>query len=145
MIPTYTILKIINYDDAFLLSLYTGFAFYSILFIFLIIYERYMNKKYKKAETLITSKILYKINGNLSIGKSVKNANIYLTDDRIVFISLDEKPYAMEEVLLRDIEKYEASSSVSLNIHTKDNRLFVIKSAEVKDFILLLKEYGWLR
>lgn len=143
-IPAYIIFKQLNLEFAFLLSIFTGLLFYLMLFAFLLLYEFVLNKRYSEAEKAITSNIWYKFNGNFKTANSVRNANIYFTDDGVVFISLDKKPYIIEEVLTHNIVKYQSDFIANLHIYTNDNRMFIITSSKVKKLFPLLKEHNWI-
>lgn len=141
---TYFILKYLSIDNSFLFSVFSGLLFYLMLFVFLIIYEKNINKRYSQIEKEITSPVFYKTNGNFILcnGK-MKNGNIYFCEAGIVCVCLEEKPYTLDEILLQNIDHYEFDN-IHLNIFTNDGRLFVITTADAKKVVDVLKEKGWV-
>ena len=127
-------------EHAFLISILFGFLTFVSLFIFLTLYKKIMDKRYLKFEKEITSPIFYKTNGNFNLenGK-VKNGNIYVCESGIVFVFLEEKPYAVDKILYSNIEHYQCDG-FHLNIITKDDRLFLISTPDAKNIISILKE-----
>ena len=79
-LTTYFVLRYIEEPDAFLFAVIGGLFFYLVLFVFLIIHEKVMNKKYAEFEKKILSPIFHKTNGNFKLhnGK-IKNANIFIS------------------------------------------------------------------
>jgi len=142
-LTAYILLLWLKIPYAFLFSALSGLLFYILLFAFLLLHEKVMNRKYAEAETSITSPVFFKTNGNFNLGSGkIKNGNIYFCEAGIVFICLDEKPYASDEILLQDIEKYQFDD-IHLNIFTRDGRLFVITMPEVRKVMDILKEKEW--
>ena len=141
---TYFLLQYLEMDGALLISVFGGLLFYILLFVFLLVYEKIMDKKYAEFEKKITSPIFYKTNGNFNLGNGkVKNGNIYFCEAGIVCLCLDEKPYTLDEILLQDIDRYQFDD-IHLNIFTKDGRLFVITLPDAKNVIKTLKEKDWI-
>ena len=101
-IMTFLICIFILPEEALGLSLMTGVLFALFLFPALIYDEK--KTKYLKLEKEIISAVFYKANGNFNLGKSVRNGNIYFCENGIIFASFDQKPFAVEEVLLPFIE-----------------------------------------
>ena len=141
---TYFLLHYLRIDNALLISVFAGFLFYIILFVFLLIYGKITDKKYAKFEKDITSPVFYKTNGNFNLGNGkVKNGDIYFCEAGIVCLCLDEKPYTLDEISLPDIDYYQFDD-MHLNIFTKDERLFVITLPDTKNVIAKLKEKDWI-
>ena len=141
---TYFLLQYLQMDDALLISGLGGFLFYILLFVFLLVYGKIMDKKYAEFEKEITSPIFYKTNGNFNLGNGkVKNGNIYFCEAGIVCLCLDEKPYTLDEILVQDIDHYQFDD-IHLNIFTKDGRLFVITFPDAKNIIKVLKRKDWI-
>ena len=141
---TYFLLQYLEMDDALLISVFAGLLFYILLFVFLLVYGKIMDKKYAEFEKEITSPIFYKTNGNFNLGNGkVKNGNIYFCEAGIVCLCLDEKPYTLDEILLQDVDRYQFDD-IHLNIFTKDGRLFVITLPDAKNVIKTLKEKDWI-
>ena len=141
---TYFLLQYLEMDDALLISVLGGFLVYILLFVFLLVYGKIMDKKYAEFEKEITSPVFYKTNGNFNLGNGkVKNGNIYFCEVGIVCLCLDEKPYTLDEILLQDIDRYQFDD-IHLNIFAKDGRLFVITLPYAKNVIKTLNEKDWI-
>ena len=141
---TYFVLQYIEEPDAFLFAVISGLLFYLMLFVFLIIHEKVMNKKYAEFEKKILSPIFHKTNGNYKLhnGK-IKNANIYFCEDGIAFISLDEKPYVIEEIHKSNIYRIQCDD-IHFNINTSDGKFYIITMPDAKEVFRKLKERDWI-
>lgn len=141
---TYFVLQYLDEQDAFLFAIIGGLFFYLVLFVFLIIHEKVMNKKYAEFEKKITSPVFHKTNGNFKLhnGK-IKNANIYFCEDGIALISLDEKPYIMEEILRNNIYRIQ-SDDIHFSINTSDGKFYIITMPDAKKVFNTLKEKDWI-
>ena len=64
---TYFLLQNLEMDNALLISVFAGLLFYILLFVFLLVYGKIMDKKYAEFEKEITSPIFYKSNGNFNL------------------------------------------------------------------------------
>lgn len=138
------VLLFLNMDGAGLLAVLAGLLFAALLFPTLIIYEKVTSKRYAEMEQKITSPIFYKANGNFNLGMGkIKNGNIYFCEDGIVCVCMEEKPYTLDEILLRDIDRFQFDN-IHLKICTKDGRTFVITLPNVKKVMEVLKEKSWI-
>ena len=141
---TYFVLRYIEEPDALILAVISGLLFYLLLFPFLVIYGKVLDKRYEKFEKEITSPIFYKTNGNFNLGNGkVKNGNIYFCETGIVCVCLEEKPYTLDEILLQNIDHY-TYTFTQLNVFTNDGRLFVITVPKADEIIDLLMRKGWI-
>ncbi len=141
---TYFILRCIGDSDALAFSIIGGLLFYLGLFCFLLIHGEMMDRRYTKFEKELTSPVFYKTNGNFNLGNGkIKNGNIYFCEAGIVCVCLDEKPYTLDEILLRDIERYQFDD-IHFNIFTKDGRVFVLSMPDVEKVINVLKKKDWI-
>ncbi len=141
----YFVLRLIDFDLSFQLAVASGLLFALLLFSFLVVYEKIVNRRYTKFEQEITSPIFYKTNGNFNLGNGkVKNGNIYFCEAGIVCVCLEEKPYTLDEILLQNIDHY-TYTFTQLNIFTNDDRLFVITVPKVDEIIDILMRKGWIR
>lgn len=140
---TFLICVFILPEEAMILAVMSGVLFTLLLFPVLIFEKKRMQKKYSEFEKEITSPIFYKANGNFNLGKKVRNGNIYFCENGIVFASLDQKPFAVEEILLPFIEKYEFDN-IHMNVYTKDERKFLITTTEATEILKILKEKRWI-
>ena len=125
------------------LAIATGLLFAWLLFGALQLNESSMRKRYAEAEKLIISPIWLQTNGNVRTGTKVRNANIYFCEEGIVLISLDQRPFALEEIPVNLIESYEFSNFQFL-IRTTDERLFVIQSPESNRIRNELRRKEWI-
>ena len=143
-LTTYFVLRYIEESDAFLFAVIGGLFFYIVLFVFLIMHEKTMDKKYAEFEKKILSPVFHKTNGNFKLhnGK-IKNANIYFCEDGIALISLDEKPYIMEEIQKNNIYRIQCDD-IHFNINTRDEKFYIIKMPDAKEVFRKLKERDWI-
>ncbi len=127
-----------------ILSVMCGTLFAILLFSYFLIYFNYYLKKYSEFEKSIISPVFYKTNGNFSLANGkIKNGNIYFCEAGIVCVCFEEKPYAVEKILLEDIHQIEYDN-IHLNISTIDGRLFVVTLSDVNNVIDAIKEKSWL-
>ena len=141
----YFVLLLLDIDQPFQLAVFSGLLFALLLFPFLVVYEKIMEKRYAKFEKEITSPVFYKTNGNFNLGNGkVKNGNIYFCEAGIVCVCLEEKPYTLDEILLQNIDHY-TYTFTQLNIFTNDDRLFVITVPKADEIIDILMRQGWIR
>ena len=139
---SYFALRLLEIDQSGQLAAFSGSLFALLLFPVLVVYKKTMDKRYAKLEKEITSPIFYKTNGNFNLGNGkVKNGNIYFCESGIVCVSLEEKPYTLDEILLQDIERYQFDN-IHLNIFAKDGRIFVITLPDATRIIEVLREKG---
>lgn len=61
----------------------------------------------------------------------------------IVCASLDEKPLAVEVLLLQNIEKYEFDH-IHMNIYINDGRVFLITISDAPKILEILKKRDWI-
>lgn len=143
-LTTYFVLRYIEEPAAFLFAVIGGLFFHLVLFVFLIIHEKVMNKKYAEFEKKILSPIFHKTNGNFKLhnGK-IKNANIYFCEDGIVLISLDEKTFIMEEIQRSNIYRIQCDD-IHFNINTSDGKFYTITMPDAKEVFQKLKEKDWI-
>ena len=140
----YFVLLLLDIEQSFQLAMLSGLLFALLLFPVLVVYGNIMDKRYAKFEKEITSPIFYKTNGNFTLGNTkVKNGNIYFCEAGIVCVSLEEKPYTLDEILLQNIDHYTYTFS-ELNVFTNDGRLFVITVPRADEIIDLLMRKGWI-
>ena len=127
---TYFVLHYIEEPDSFLFSI--------------IMHEKTMDKKYAEFEKKILSPVFHKTNGNFKLhnGK-IKNANIYFCEDGIALISLDEKPYIMEEIQKSNIYRIQCDN-IHFNINTSDGKFYIITMPDAKNVFEKLKEKDWI-
>lgn len=142
-VPMYLLIRWIDPELSYL-GVIAGVLFALLLLEYMLIHQKHMEKRYAEAEKLITSPIIYRLNGNMKTERGVRNANIYLCEGGFAFISLDKKPHITEELLLSNIAAVSVVSSTQLEIATKDERFYSITSADVSRLISVLREKGWI-
>lgn len=143
-IPTFLILIFIVPEVALQLSVAAGLLFMTLLFLFLVISEHKMNKKFAKFETTLTSPVLYQTNGNIRLGKKVKNGNLYFCENGVVFASLEEKPHVIHRLLFEDIKMWEFVF-IHVNIHMNDGKIYQYLIPDVPQTQENLEQKGWGR
>lgn len=112
--------------------------------LFFVLYEKVMDNRYAKIEAEIPYPVFYKTNGNYDLGGGkTKNGNIYFCDAGIICVSMEKKPYTLDEILIQDIHKI-SYDTIHLHIHTKDGRLFKITLPDASDVVELLQQKNWV-
>ena len=141
-IPTFLIIIFIMPEVALPLSLAAGLLSALMMFLFLVIYERIVNRKFAKFEATIASPVLYKSNGNIRLGKKVKIGNLYFCENGVVFASLEERPYVIHRLLFEDIKMWEFVF-IHVNIHMNDGKIYQYQIPDVPQAQETLEEKGW--
>ena len=131
-------------DNALILSIIAGLGYFLLLFIFLEIYMRKQNKRYEAIEKKINFPVWYRLNCNIQTPKGMKNGTVYFTDEGVLFISLNKKPYIQEEIRKTNIKKLETDNVTCLFIYTNDDQVLIIRTGELKSVIPVLQEHGWI-
>lgn len=140
----YLVLRCLNVDHALFFAVLFALLFYLIMVPALILYKKAMLRKYASFEKQITSPIFYRTNGNFHlINGNIKNGNIYFCEAGIVCVCLEEKPHALDTILVQDIDRC-VFSMTSLTIDTIDGRRFVISVPETERLKAILIEKGWI-
>lgn len=143
-IPTFLIIIFIMPEVALPLSLAAGLFSALMMFLFLVIYERIMNRKFAKFEATLTSPVLYQTNGNIRLGKKVKNGNLYFCENGVVFASLEEKPHVIHRLLFEDIKMW-GFVFIHVNIHMNDGKIYQYQIPDVPQAQETLEQKGWGR
>lgn len=115
------------------------------LMIYLIIYKKIIEKRYLKFEQQIISPIIFKTNGNFDTGKGVRNANIYLCAESLIFITVDQKPYGMTEIPRNQVIRCDCEiDKYKLVLMLNDELVYVIQTPEQEELIIQLNQNGWI-
>lgn len=141
----FVLMLILKVPNALLYAVFIGLLFYILLFVTMIIYEKAVNRKYRKFEKTITSPVFYKTNGNFMLsGDVITNANIYFCDDGIIFAQLVDKPYSVERIPLESIKdiKYD-EIGIRLAIFTTDEKLYFITLENSHEAVKAILDKGW--
>ena len=129
---------------ALLLAVSSGVISAILLYIAIVISEKTTNKKYSVIEKELKIPFFYKSNGNFIIGNNVKNGNIYFCESGIVFVSVDVKPHAIENLSKSNIDTYKFEN-LCMTIYTKDGKTFLIMLPNAKDVLRKLQSKNWLQ
>ena len=141
----YFILLLLDIDQPFQLAAFSGLLFALLFFPVLGIYEVIVERRYAKFEKNIISPIFYQTGTLIALNKkNVRNGKVYFCETGIVLITLDEKPYLLEEILLQNIERY-YFDNIHLNVYTNDGRVFILTFPNVKEAIAALKKRNWIQ
>lgn len=141
----YFVLLLLGIDQPLLLALMAGLLFALLLFPTFLIIESITDRRYAKFEKNILSPVFHKTGTLIALDKkTVRNGRVYFCEAGIVLISMDEKPYLMEEILLANLQRYDFDN-IHLNIRTNDGRVFVLTFPNVKEVMAVLDAHGWLR
>lgn len=144
-IATYFVLLFIKIENIILISIISGVSFCALLFIFLVIYGKYIDKRYCKLEQELSSRIFYKSNGNFKFaGNKIKNGNVYFCEDAIVCACLEEKPYLIDEIPVNKIVSL-IFDNMHLKISTNDNREYLIMLCDATKIAELLHSKNWIK
>lgn len=112
--------------------------------VFFLLYKKGMDKRYSQAEAQIPCPIFHKSNGNFDLGGGrIKNGNIYFCNVGIVCVSMEEKPYALDEITVQEIHRI-SFDTIHMHIYTKDSRLFKITLPDAAEVAELLIERDWV-
>lgn len=140
----YFVLLLLDIDQPAQVAFMAGSIFALLLFPVLLIYEEITSRRYAKFEKDITSPVFYQTGTLIALNKkTVRSGRIYFCEAGIVLISMDEKPYLMEEILLQNIQQY-YFDNIHLNIITNDGRAFVLTFPNVQKVMDVLREKGWI-
>ena len=126
-------------EEAFILSVMGGTLFTILLFPCLLYSNKRNNNKYLNIERKKNIHYYYKANGNFYIEKKVLNGNLYLCDNKIIIISIDQKPYLIEELALPLIDEL-VFDGFNMNICTKGGHKYLFVSNELPQIINILKD-----
>ena len=138
------VLALLKIDKAFQFAALAGLLFGHLLFLFLMVYGKIIQKRYEKFENEIASPIFYRTNGNFNLGNGkVKNGNIYFCEAGMICACLEEKPYAVEEIPAENIDRI-SYTNTQLYLYTKDGRMFVFTAPKVDEIIDAIMRKGWL-
>ena len=110
--------------------------------VILSITEARMNKQYAKIEQLLQSPILYQTIANFNLGSGVVNGKVYVCRSGIVFASVEQTPYAMQQIPADMLARYE-QDDINLRLYTKDGREYHLVLPDAPDVIKAIKTNYW--
>lgn len=139
----YLILSFLQIEDALLFALFAAALFFVALSAVLRIGLAKKNQQYQQLEQQLQLTYFHKSNGNFDLGNgNVKNGNLYFSDERIVCLSLEGNPYALETIEKSQIARID-SEDVHMRIMTWDGRRYIITLPDAPAICQLLRENGW--
>ena len=128
--------------DAFLWAVFTGLLVCLVLFIFLHIFMKIIDKRYDAFEKRLGIRVWYRLNGNVRKSGGVKNVTVYFTDEMILFVSMDTNPRISDGIPVPEIERIETDYITQLDIFTKSGQEYSILSPDLEPLFPLLREHG---
>ena len=110
--------------------------------VILSITEARVNKRYAAIERLIQSPILYQTIANFNLGSGVVNGKVYVCKSGIVFASIDQTPYAVQQIPADMLARYE-HEEINLRLYTKDGREYHLVLPDAPEVIEAIKANYW--
>ena len=96
----------------------SGVLFCVLMFIYFVINDRIVQKRYRKIEKQFTEEVIFRENANFRIQGKSKNGNLYLFRDMMRIECQDGKPYLSQSIPYSDIRSVEAIKKWELVLHT---------------------------
>lgn len=141
----YLLLSFLQIEDALLYALLAGALFFLALSAVLRIYMRRLHRRYAEIEKELALEYFHKSNGNFDLGGgNVKNGNIYFCEEKILCLSVEEKPYALDEIQKQDIARLDIED-IHMRIMTWDGRRYIITLPDAQAVQQLLWDKNWLK
>ena len=110
--------------------------------VILSITEARVNKRYAAIERLIQSPILYQTIANFNLGSGVVNGKVYVCKSGIVFASIDQTPYAVQQIPADMLARYE-QEEINLRLYTKDGREYHLVLPDAPEVVEVIKKHYW--
>ena len=129
-------------DIAFALGLLVLALSAMAMHIILSITEARLNKRYAMIERLLQSPILYQTIANFNLGSGVVNGKVYVCKSGIVFASVDQTPYAVQQIPAEMLARYE-HEEINLRLYTKDGREYHLVLPDAPEVIEVIKKHYW--
>ena len=129
-------------DIAFALGLLVLALSAMAMHIILSITEARVNKRYAAIERLIQSPILYQTIANFNLGSGVVNGKVYVCRSGIVFASVEQTPYAVQQIPAEMLARYE-HEEINLRLYTKDGREYHLVLPDAPEVIEAIKANYW--
>ncbi len=101
-----------------------------------------MNKQFAKIERTLQSPVIYQTIANFNLGSGVVNGKVYLCRDCIVFASVDQTPYAVQEIAAEQIARYE-QDEIHLYLYVKDGRKYHLVLPDAPEVVRVIREHYW--
>lgn len=100
----YVLWRAVDLDGALPGGVLAGVLSHMMLFVYLTIHERGLNRRYAEAEAAITGPWFLKAEGVVRLEKRVCHCNLYFIHDRLLILWRDDKPYGQAEIPRGEIE-----------------------------------------
>ena len=126
------------------MSFLLGAVFALLLYPILIWSEKRRETIYRTFEASLSTPVFYKINGNVTLKKGVKNGNLYFCEGGVVIALLNEKPTFLEIIPREEIAGFRFEGA-HLEIRTVDGYRFAVASAEAEMLRTILIRKGWIQ
>ena len=110
--------------------------------VILSITEARVNKRYAAIERLIQSPILYQTIANFNLGSGVVNGKVYVCRSGIVFASVEQTPYAVQQIPAEMLARYE-HEEINLRLYTKDGREYHLVLPDAPEVIEAIQTNYW--
>ena len=110
--------------------------------VILSVVEARVNKQYAKIERLLQSPILYQTVANFNLGSGVVNGRVYVCKTGIVFASIDQTPYAVQQIPADMLARYE-QEEINLRLYTKDGREYHLVLPDAPELVEVIKKHYW--
>lgn len=141
---TYVILLFVLPEEALTLATFAGSAFGLILYGYLVLHSRRMDRIYSEFAKTLPEGVLLQTNGNFRIDNGrVRNGNLYIYADLIVVASLDEKPHFIERIP-RDRVEFLRLESGLLNLSIRDGSTLSFMLPDIRSVETDLRNHNWL-
>ena len=128
------------------ISLWVGLLVLSLsaiaMHLVLSIIEARVNRQYAKIEQMLQSQVLYLTTANFDLGGGVINGRVYVCRDGIVFASIDQTPYAVQQIPADMLARYE-HEEINLRLYTKDGREYHLVLPDAPEVIEAIKTNYW--
>ena len=140
----FVLLKILQIEDALLLSIVSGLVFGAAFYPCLLIYGSVIDRRYRKFEKNMLSPVLYKTMGNFPMpDQKNRTGMVYVCEDGLAFALMEEKPYLWDKMLRENVE-YINHTPQQLLIVTKQGQRMTVNVPNAEEVMAALQKNGWL-
>lgn len=138
-IASYLVFLLLHFEQPFLWALIACVGMALLMFPVLVFLDHMQTRQYRKYEAHFPDPILLTANGNIKPGNKLRNANLYFFDTKLMFLSLDGKPYLSLELPYDLIDRFEIHA-LDVLIYTKDDRFYSIKTPDAAEIVNVLRQ-----
>jgi len=124
------------------------FVFWSIpavglvLFVYLLIHEKILQKKQNKVKAELTSPVIFCINGNTNLAGRVRNCVVYFCRDNIVLATLDGRPSIIVSLPRQDIAFWRLGE-YHIELACLDDRNYQITTPQIELVRAIIQSGSW--